>query len=201
MIQCNECKKMNASDEKFCANCSADLLPEPTVKEQRDKLSLAIFLIIIAIGCLVLGFLLATGRMDLPYIDRNDPSFLAKSSYWLHYIMFVPGGIIMLVAGIYFLVKLFSPADLADKYLYRAKRHVDIDNEQAEADFSKAISLLPDVPLYYRERAKFYEDTEQLEMALADYKVALRLSPTADSKKPFRSAIDRIQKNYDIGKS
>jgi len=195
MIQCVECKTMNAPEEEYCVQCSADLLPEPTIKEQRDKLSISIFAIVIAIGCLVLGILLATGRMDLPYIDRNDPRLFAKFSYWLQMIMFIPGGLILLIAGIYFLVKLFLPSDLDEKYLFRAKRHIGVDNDQAEADFGKAISLLPNSPLYFRERANFFEDLNRMEEALADYKAALRLLPSGDSRKPVQAAIDRINKS------
>src|SRR5271165_7087883 len=64
----------------------------------------------------------------------------------------------------------------ADQYAARAVQSVkDGKQDEALADFNKAVELAPDKAIHYRNRAAFYALTKQWDKALEDYDTVLKL--------------------------
>jgi tetratricopeptide (TPR) repeat protein len=172
MIQCSECKTMNSPELSVCTKCSADLLPGATRTQKLGAIGGAVFFLILGAGLLIAAVSLfrqlGSGQEDFGR----------------------PNGVIVLmllvvaVGCFYFAFNRFkfstATSSIDEKYYYRAKRHVGIDNDQAEADFTESIRLAPSLGsigllsnpksfVYRHERAIFYEKTGKLELAISDY--------------------------------
>ena len=72
-------------------------------------------------------------------------------------------------------------------YSNRAELLCDIDPDAAFKDFSKAIQLSPNDPLYYEQRTKYWESVGNWDAALLDYNKAIALSPSNPERYYSRS--------------
>jgi hypothetical protein len=178
---------MNESGSAVCSQCSLDLLPVPSKKER--GLIGAISLLFFGLACLVFGTLLIIKVIPTPYVDPQD------SFYWFRGAILAFGGIGVTFYSIIRLSIVSSPSSLLDeKYFYRAKRHIHVDNKQAEADFAEAIRLAPNNSDYYRHRGLFYEKTNELEKAVTDFQKSLSLISDKDRRKVIEADIKRVNK-------
>jgi tetratricopeptide (TPR) repeat protein len=186
VIQCARCKAKNPSDGKLCKRCATALLSQPSAVEQKDQLIPAIVALLFGLVGLVFGALLITKIIPTPYMDPGS------KLYWIRGALLLLLGIIAMPIGIVSLVRVISPAPADKRYFYRAKRHIGIDNNQAEEDFNNAIRLSHSNSLYYFQRGLFYEKTGRFESARADFKSALENTSDKDSKRLYEAAYKRI---------
>ena len=57
------------------------------------------------------------------------------------------------------------------------------------ASASKAIAIAPNMAMGYRLRGCAYEETEQSDKAIADYRIALKIDPDAEN---LKAALSRL---------
>lgn len=153
MIHCDKCKTVNPPEQRYCINCRRDLLPGTGfgVRFFAFLFSLAVA----AVGVWIL-WRISTG-FEMPDLG----CFLTSPIWWGLMVVVMP------VVGIIFLVK---RTPIHERYFDRAKRHVNLDRDQALADFNEAIRLAPEkarLPIL-KERAKLFEVLGQGKEALRD---------------------------------
>jgi hypothetical protein len=141
MIHCIKCQSPNQPDSVKCQQCNADLLPGDRLLDR--------------LGTLVAGFITATIAFLLAVVsDRlfeEVPDCLpASPTVWL----FV-AGVSLLTA----IVGVVRKTPLHVRYAKRARRHVELDPEQALMDFSAALESAPEKQRasLLQERAALYE--------------------------------------------
>ena len=71
--------------------------------------------------------------------------------------------------------------DYADAYAQRGLCRLVTDSDAALADLSKAIKLRPKQPRYYRRRALVHSQAKHVDLALADYDMAIALDRNESS--------------------
>lgn len=221
MIQCSECKTMNSPELSICAKCSADLLPGATRTQKLSAIGGAVFFLILGAGTLIAAISLFRRLGTQESFGRPDGYFA------LIFFLVAVGSLFLAVNGFRSAIKSSSPDE---KYFYRAKRHIEIDATQAEADFAEAIRLAPPgqsmgvIPklkdiVYRLERAMFYEKTGKFEQAIADYGKVISLSSehppyyyqrglnheklghTKEARADFENALNLMSKNSDTWRS
>ena len=97
-------------------------------------------------------------------------------------------------------------------YSNRAELLCSTDPDAALRDFTKAIQLAPNDPLYYEQRTKYWESVGNWEAALKDYNKAVELSPSDperyysrsthwERKGDFKAALVDMQTFVELGGS
>jgi len=153
MIHCEKCSSLNPPEQQRCQNCGRSLLPGTGVLVR-------IFVLLFSIAIAGLGVFILSRMM-------NNPDYKGLGCALTSPILW---GIVVVVMPISGLVYALKPTPLFERYLDRGKRHVNLDKDQALADFSKALELAPEkerAPIL-KERAKLLESMGQTEQATRD---------------------------------
>ncbi|MGD8758949.1 MAG: hypothetical protein PVJ07_01705 [Anaerolineales bacterium] len=140
MIHCKKCKSKNPPERQVCHACGSDLLPGEGPADRLGTLIGAIIVSAIAFG---LAYFSATLPGDLPECLPTSPAA------WIF------GALVALVSG---LVAAMRKTPLHERYEKRARRHLELEPEQAVADFTKALEHAPEKKraALLDERAKLY---------------------------------------------
>ena len=141
MIQCPKCETNNTSSHDVCEECGAKLLPGEGIGDRLGNLIVGI------LGGIMAGagaYVLVEAQIELPECMPVSPAaciFAAIASP---------------IAG---LVSALRKTPLYKRYATRARRHIEIDPEQAVADFSQALDTAPEKERagLLKERAALYE--------------------------------------------
>ena len=129
MITCHKCQEINPPEAEVCHNCGTDLLPGDTFKDRLGVLIMGIFGGAVSLGILI--FL-----MNNPELTETSECCIFTNPYaWFIGIFGLP------ITGI---INAIRKTPTYRRYENRAKRHIEVNPEQAIADFSKAIDLAPE---------------------------------------------------------
>lgn len=153
MIHCDKCKTVNPPEQRYCLTCQRDLLPGTTFG---IRLGVFIFCLIFAAFAAWVLWRISSGA-DMPDLG----CFLTSPIWWGLMAIVLP------IVGFVFLVK---RTPMHERYLERGKRHVNLDRDQALADFNEALRLAPEkarLPIL-KERAKLLDTLGQTQAALKD---------------------------------
>lgn len=152
MIQCHKCETNNLASRETCDACGANLLPGEGIGERIGNVIAGI------IGGIIAG--VAAYLMIQAEIETPDCWIISPASC-----MFA--ALAIPVMGI---VSALRRTPLHQRYARRARRHVELDMEQAVADFSKALENAPedDRAGLLKERAELYEKLGMQEEAMRD---------------------------------
>ena len=141
MIYCKKCNAVNAGDEKFCQKCNADLLPKENLMDRIGNLIVGI------VGGVLCG-LVAYNLFNNPEFAESFTVCPTNPLTWL---------IVAIVFPITNLVLAMRKTPEYLRYAIRARRHIELDPEQAISDFSQALELAPK-----KERANILNERANL---------------------------------------
>jgi len=152
MIQCVKCETNNTTSRDICEECGANLLPGEGIGDRLGNLIVGI------LGGVMAGagaWLLSEAPIEVPECMPVSPAaciFAAVASP---------------IAG---LVSALRKTPLYKRYTTRARRHIELDPEQAVADFSQALETAPEKERagLLKERAALYEKLGLEEEATRD---------------------------------
>jgi hypothetical protein len=152
MIQCLKCETNNLATLEKCDACGANLLPGEGIGERIGNVIAGILGGIIA-G--VAAYLMIQAEIETPDCWIISPASCMFAAFA------VP------VMGI---VSALRKTPLHQRYARRARRHVELDMEQAVADYSKALENAPEDERagLLKERAELYEKLGMQEEAVRD---------------------------------
>ncbi len=152
MIQCHKCQSENTADREKCQECGADLLPGEGLS---DRLSYLVYGIIGGVVCGIGSYLLIKSEIELPECLLISPQLCGLATIGLP------------IMGI---VSALRKTPLYQRYATRARRHIELDPEQAISDFSQALELAPEKEKagLLKERATLYEKLGMQEEATRD---------------------------------
>ena len=138
MISCKR-QAENAPTEDVCSQCGASLLPGRSVGSRLGSVG----------GGIAAGILSAALVYFFSQMEEPPPCCLSPEKLAL-------GVIALPIIGI---VDALRKTPLHERYAMRARRHVDLDPEQAVADFGQALELAPEKAraALLKERAALYE--------------------------------------------
>lgn len=141
MIQCLKCQSENTADREKCQECGADLLPGEGIS---DRLSNLVFGIVGGILSGIVAYLMIESDIELPDCLLISPQLCLLTTI---------GAPIMGIASA------LRKTPLYQRYATRARRHIELDPEQAIADFSQALEFAPEKEQagLLKERATLYE--------------------------------------------
>ena len=141
MIQCPKCEANNPSGRDICEECEAKLLPGESI---RDRIGNLITGILGGIMAGVGAYLLIEFEVEVPECIIISPQACLFAA------------IALPIAG---LISALRKTPLYKRYATRARRHIEIDPEQAIADFSQALEIAPEKERagLLKERAALYE--------------------------------------------
>ncbi len=125
MITCIRCTTVNPSTSDTCSQCGADLLPGESAVSR---------FVYIALGVFVAAALSGTALLLLTTAAANPVTRWAAP-------LLISAGVIFMGLAIY--VALYK-TPLWQRYAARARRHVDIDAQQALSDYTEALKLAPE---------------------------------------------------------
>jgi len=128
MVICRKCKANNPPEADRCEQCGANLLPGESLGER------ALWLV---------GGIIGTGlSAGMLYLLSTNPESIETSEFCLftNPVVWMIGIFVFPISG---LVSALRKTPLYKRYENRAKRHINLDWEQALTDFSKAIELAP----------------------------------------------------------
>jgi tetratricopeptide (TPR) repeat protein len=80
-----------------------------------------------------------------------------------------------------------DPDQRAESYALRGT--LESDDAKREADFNRAVELVPDKPDYYRVRAQFLYSKDKFDPALADVDQAIKMAPDHAASQELRGLI------------
>lgn len=141
MIQCPKCETNNPSGRDICEECEAKLLPGEGIGDRLGNLIVGI------LG----GIMAGVGAWWLSESQIEVPDCMPVSP-----VACIFAAIASPIAG---LVSALRKTPLYKRYATRARRHIEIDPEQAVADFSQALETAPEKERagLLKERAVLYE--------------------------------------------
>ena len=141
MIQCLKCKTNNPSSRDICEECGANLLPGEGIGDRLGNLIVGI------LG----GVMAGAGAWLLSEAPIEVPECMPVSSAACIF-----AAIASPIAG---LVSAIRKTPLYKRYTTRARHHIELDPEQAVADFSQALETAPEKEQagLLKERATLYE--------------------------------------------
>lgn len=155
MITCTKCQEENPPELTACQKCGHTLLPGESFTDR---------LVVFIGGILGMGI-----SIGMTYLLGKNPEFAETSQcclftrpeIWLIGIVAFP------IMGI---VGLLRKTPEYSRYAKRANRHLEIDPEQALADFSKALMLAPEKEKanLLKQRSALYAKMGKEENALQD---------------------------------
>ena len=150
MIQCEKCKADNDAQATTCSKCQADLLPGTSRRDRLNVFGLLGFLAVVAGG---LGYF--SYRISQGVVCGGIAIVLGLLA------------VLMLAGGI---SEMFARTPPWHRYWLRAKRHKEIDAEQAIADVTRALELAPKKELGELRsfRAEMYARVGRFEEARRD---------------------------------
>jgi len=141
MIYCKKCNTVNAGDEKFCKKCNADLLPKENLIDHIGNIIVGI------VGGALCG-LVAYNLFNNPEFAESFTVCPTNPLTWL---------IVAIVFPITNLLLAMRKTPEYLRYAIRARRHIELDPEQAISDFSQALELAPK-----KERANILNERANL---------------------------------------
>jgi tetratricopeptide (TPR) repeat protein len=198
MIHCQKCKTQNDPAQVVCSNCGAELLPARGIGSRLGTL----LLLIVACGVLP--------AIPVYFIFRPEtPNPILK---WVGYFLIV-GAVMGLMYAFY---DSFRKTLIHERYAIRARRHVKLDPQQAIADFTKALELVPQkertpqqpetesAPLLpetertplLKERAAIYKDLGMRQEMESDWNEIINLAPETGRVPLLR---ERAEIHKDLG--
>ena len=146
MITCSKCEERNPPNTEVCQKCGANLLPGETFKDR-----LTVFIFGIVGGVISLAVLLFL--MHNPELTETSECCIFTNPYaWFLGILGLP------IMGILNAVR---KTPIYQRYENRAKRHKEVDPEQALADLSEAIHLAPE-----KQKASLLQQRSEIYKAL-----------------------------------
>lgn len=122
MVYCQRCRTANAPERSDCARCGADLLPGISLRGRIAE-------VVVMLG--VAGVLIALGGAG---IESGDIAWMVLGGIG------VVIGLLMLLGAA---MSAVQRTPMHERYLSRARRHTDLDAEQAIRDFASALAALP----------------------------------------------------------
>lgn len=139
MISCGKCQAENPPTEDVCSQCRASLLPGRSIGSRLGSVG----------GGIAAGIISAALVYFFSQMEEPPPCCLSPEKLAL-------GVIALPIIGI---VDALRKTPLHERYAMRARRHVDLDAEQAMADFGQALELAPEKAraALLKERAALYE--------------------------------------------
>ncbi|HWQ83960.1 MAG TPA: hypothetical protein VN363_05305, partial [Anaerolineales bacterium] len=153
MITCERCKTVNPPELRHCQNCHRDLLPGEGGATR---------LIIL----LVAGLITSVGVWVLARFGQGEPlpdlgGAFSSPVFW---------AILVIVTPLSGLKMALSPTPAHQRYLNRARRHLNLDKAQAMADLNQALALAPEKErtAILKERAQLYASLGQVQQATRD---------------------------------
>ena len=152
MVHCVKCGAENPPTGKACEKCGADLLPGEGIADRLGYLIGGILAGAVALG---LAYVFGTLLVDAPECCPSSPAV------WLA---------VAVVSPITGLVAALRRTPMYARYAKRARRHIELDPEQAVADFTQALAAAPEKEQagLLKERAKLYEKLGMEEEATRD---------------------------------
>lgn len=127
MITCSHCKTVNPPEQRQCQNCHRDLLPG-----RGALLRIGVLIVSLAIGAFGAFILYKISQGgDLPDLGCA----ITSPVFWL---------ILTIGSPLMGLVYALQRTPQYEKYVERAKRHLQLDPDQALADFNQALNLAPE---------------------------------------------------------
>ena len=151
MIHCKKCKAENPPEREVCNSCGSNLLPGESLGDRLGTLIAAIIASAIGFG---LAYLSSTLPDDLPECLPASP------------IAWFLVGMVALGSG---LVATMRKTPRHERFEKRARRHIELDPEQAIADFTKALEHAPET-----KRASLLEKRARLFAKLGKEREATR---------------------------
>ncbi|MHB9032300.1 MAG: zinc finger Ran-binding domain-containing protein [Anaerolineae bacterium] len=149
MIICIHCTALNEPSREACSQCGAELLPGEGVITR---------LVYIGLGLFVAAALVVTALLLFAYAPANP------NTRWAAPILIAVGAVFM---GLSVYASLYK-TPLWQRYAARARRHVDLDTEQALADYTQALRLAP-----AQEKAVLLEAHQQVADKVGDAEAVL----------------------------
>ena len=173
MIYCHKCKAQNISNASLCSKCGTNLLPGVTIAERIGSLIAAILL-----GAIFAGLIYA-------FVFYLRPSLFVSWFGWgigTSVAVFIIVGLALLVGALISLVvgigNAIKKTPAYERYLNRAKRHIELDPNQSIEDYSMALKLLPAKSTQIRieilnERASVFNKLDMANEAKQDWQESL----------------------------
>lgn len=152
MIQCVKCQSENTADREKCQECGTDLLPGEGLA---DRLSYIVYGIVGGVLSGIGAYFLIQSEIELPECLLISPQLCLLATIGLP------------IMGI---ASALRKTPLYQRYATRARRHIELDPEQAIADFSQALELAPEKEQagLLKERAELYGKLGMEEEATRD---------------------------------
>jgi tetratricopeptide (TPR) repeat protein len=141
MIYCSKCKTKNEVGEKICKQCGANLLPKEGLADRIGNLIVGV------VGGVLCG-LVAYNLFNNPELAESFTVCPTNPVTWL---------IVAIVFPITNLALALRKTPEYLRYAIRARRHIELDPEQAIEDFSQALELAPQ-----KERASILNERASL---------------------------------------
>jgi len=154
MIFCAKCKHKNKAQSTFCEQCNADLLPGEGIQDRVGNMVVGV------VGGLMTGGISYFLITHPEFVETSEICLLTNPIPWLFATFAVPISSIALA---------LRKTPTFTKYENRAKRHVELDAEQALEDFSKALELAPK-----KEHARLLQQRSTLYTKLGREEDAIR---------------------------
>jgi tetratricopeptide (TPR) repeat protein len=189
MIHCQKCKTQNDPAQAVCSHCGAELLPARGIGSRLGTL----LLLIVACGVLP--------AIPVYFIFRPEtPNPILK---WVGYFL-IAGAVMGLMYAFY---DSFRKTLIHERYTIRARHHIKLDPQQAIADFTKALELVPQegrtpqeletdrTPLL-KERAAIYKDLGMRQEMESDWNEIINLAPETGRVPLLR---ERAEIHKDLG--
>jgi len=173
MIYCHKCKAQNISNASLCSKCGTSLLPGVTVAERIGSL----------IAAIVLGAIF--GGLIYAFVFYLRPSLFVSWFGWgigTSVAVFIIVGLVLLVGALISLLvgigNAIKKTPAYERYLNRAKRHIELDPNQSIEDYSMALKLLPAKSAQIRieilnERASVFNKLDMANEAKQDWQESL----------------------------
>jgi uncharacterized OB-fold protein len=152
MIQCLKCQSENTPDREKCQECGADLLPGEGISDRLGNLVIGILAGVLS-G--IAAYVMIESDIELPDCLIISPQACMFTT---------------IAAPIAGLVSAVRKTPLYKRYATRARRHIELDPEQAIADFSQALETAPEKERagLLKERSTLYEKLGMEEEATRD---------------------------------
>ena len=126
-VHCDRCGTANPADSLRCGRCKTDLLPGERA--------------VVRIGYLAAGILFAVLGGFLAWRFTVSPPDVLVGVCLTSPVAWALAALGALIGGIVFAIR---RTPLHERYAIRARRHVELDADQALADFNQALALAPD---------------------------------------------------------
>jgi len=184
MVYCVKCKTPNPPTEAVCKQCGADLLPGTSLGERLGMLGVMLALAVVG------GVLAVAGFRSESLVCLGLGGLAALS------------GVALLVFGIAYAV---GKTPVHERHLLRARRHLDLDPQQAIDDFTRALELTPQAldtvrRSILKERGALYQKLGRTAEAQADLQLLIDQTTQALDKASPADKVKLLKERADLYK-